>query len=208
MNWAQDKTYVEFVTGLNGNSVLLKRVEKWVRGLQKEYSLTQRPCKSYHRFTYQAGSWKNPQRVIVKIEVNGQGTSIRFVLTSFKNTYSRTVYETLYCDRARMELMIKEAKTYLFADRMSCHRFAANQFRLSIYSAAYVLLHAMKTELSAGTSIQSLSILTLREKVLLTAVLIKTTKRTVKVSFPEQHPFREEIERAMHRIRLLRYKVW
>jgi DDE family transposase len=37
-----------------------------------------------------------------------------------------------------MENRIKEQQLDLFADRTSCHRFLANQFRLLLSSAAYV----------------------------------------------------------------------
>jgi Transposase DDE domain. len=203
MDWAEDKEYVDFVTGLTGNSVLLKRVEKWLSNAQKEYNRTQTPIKTYHHFTYKAGSWKYVQRVVVKIEIGEMGSNIRFVVTSFKNTYARTIYESLYCDRARMELMIKEIKTYLYADRMSCQRFSANQFRLFIHAGAYVLLHTMKSELFAGTPVASFSIMTIREKILLTAVHLKELKTCIRIEFPAKQPMRKEMEYALHRIRYL-----
>jgi len=39
----------------------------------------------------------------------------------------------------------------LFADRTSCHRFLANQFRLLLSAAAYVLVQALRREALAGT---------------------------------------------------------
>ena len=40
------------------------------------------------------------------------------------------LYEDVYCQRGEMENRIKEQQLGLFADRTSCHRFLANQFRL------------------------------------------------------------------------------
>ncbi|MDD5819410.1 MAG: transposase, partial [Bacteroidales bacterium] len=48
------------------------------------------------------------------------------------------------------------------ADRMSCTSFRANQFRLFLYSAAYVLLHSMQHTTFAGTEVENMSIMGLR----------------------------------------------
>jgi len=42
------------------------------------------------------------------------------------------------------ELCIKDLKEACFADRLSCHRFWANQFRLLLHSAAYWLLDTLR----------------------------------------------------------------
>jgi hypothetical protein len=44
-----------------------------------------------------------------------------------------------------MEGYIKNHKNGLQSDRTSCHKFEANQFRLLLHSAAYVLLHSLVT---------------------------------------------------------------
>lgn len=200
MDWAEDKVYVEFTTGLTANSVLYKRVDNWVKNAQKDFKRYNMPSTSYHQFTYKAESWRYSQRVVVKIEVSEKGTNIRFVVTSFKNQSSRFIYETVYCGRGNMELMIKEVKTYLFADRMSCSRFKANQFRLFLHSAAYVLLHTMKTKMFAGTQIANYSILTIRDKLLLSAVLIKELKSKIVVQFSKQHPLYNEMALALRNV--------
>ncbi len=69
MDWAMDKTYVHFITGLGGNSVLLRKVEEWVKSAEKSFKYGGVPVKTYRTFHYKAGSWKNQQRVIVKVEV-------------------------------------------------------------------------------------------------------------------------------------------
>jgi hypothetical protein len=40
-------------------------------------------------------------------------------------------------------LWIKDLKDACFADRLSCHRFWANQFRLLLHAAAYWLLDTL-----------------------------------------------------------------
>ena len=41
--------------------------------------------------------------------------------------------------RGDVENRVKELKLELKADRLSCHRFLANQFRLLLHTAAYCL---------------------------------------------------------------------
>ena len=60
------------------------------------------------------------------------------------------LYEDVYCQRGDMENRIKEQQLDLFADRTSCHRFLANQFRLLLSSAAYVLVQALRRDGVAG----------------------------------------------------------
>jgi Transposase DDE domain group 1 len=49
-----------------------------------------------------------------------------------------------YVDRGEPELWIKDLKRACFADRLSCHRFAANQFRLLLHAAAYWPLDTLR----------------------------------------------------------------
>ena len=204
MDWAQDKPYVDFITGLTGNSALSKKCSSWVEMAQKRYLQTRQPVKFYKTFDYKAASWIYHQRVIVKIEVTHMGTNIRYLTTSLKNSNSRFLYEELYCGRGHMELYIKELKTYLDADRTSCHLFRANQFRLFLHSAAYVLLHGIKSEIFPGTALQNASILTVREKLLLTGVHIRVLKTRIKIEFPPNHPFKEDMTKILHRFHVIR----
>lgn len=98
----------------------------------------------------------------------------------------------------------KELKIYLSADRTSCSKFSANQFRLFLHAAAYVLLHGVKQEVFKGTYLSNVSILTFRQKVLLSAVHIKNMKTRIKIEFHQEHPFRNELSLAFQRFALWR----
>jgi hypothetical protein len=78
-----------------------------------------------------------------------------------------------------MENRIKEQQLMLFADRTSCHDFAANQFRLLLSSFAYVLLHALRTEHLAGTELETAQVSTLRVKLLKIAARVLVSVRRV-----------------------------
>ena len=64
--------------------------------------------------------------------------------TNIPDRTPKFLYEKVYCARGRAEGFIKNHKTFLHSDRTSCHRFEANQFRLFLHSAAYVLMHALQ----------------------------------------------------------------
>jgi hypothetical protein len=203
MDWATNLPYVDFITGLTGNAVLSARTRDWVNMAKKQYERHKEPVCFFRTFTYKAESWKHPQRVIVKIEMNEKGLNVRYIVTSFKHNNSRFLYQSLYCGRGEMELYIKELKTYPGADRTSCNKFSANQFRFFLHVAAYVLLLGIKQEVFKGTELENVSILTLREKILLTAVHIRELKGKIKIELPQKHPYRELIGDAF-----LRFARW
>jgi hypothetical protein len=145
---------------------------------------------------YQADTWKYAHRVIFKIEVNEKGTNVRYIITNFKHNNSRFLYEVLYCGRGQMELYIKELKTYLNAGTMSCNKFTANQFRLFLYAAAYVVFPGIKQKLFPDSALASASIQNKRKKILLTAVHIRVLKTKIKIEIPAYHPYRDLLEKA------------
>jgi hypothetical protein len=145
MDFANSQSNVEFITGLTGNSVLNNLAKITVESAEREYKAYGKPVKRYHSFEYQAGSWEISQRVVVKVEVNSMGTNSRCVVRSLRAIRTKELYENAYCARGAAELRISYHKTYLLSDRMSCSSFLANQFRLFMHSATYVLIHALQT---------------------------------------------------------------
>ena len=65
-----------------------------------------------------------------------------------------------------MELYIEEHKNYFASDRTSCSRFGANQLRLFLHSAAYVLLHAFRSTALRATEFAQAPFDTIRLKLL------------------------------------------
>ena len=92
--------------------------------------------------TYQASSWTQARRVVYKAEALVKGPNTRFVVTT-RTQAPLTVYDW-YVDRGEPELWIKDFKRACFADRLSDHRFIANQFRLLLHAAAYWLLDTLR----------------------------------------------------------------
>ncbi len=175
---------LSFITGLAGNSKLHELSQVTVESAKREFAQTGKPVKRYHNFMYKAGSWEEEERVIVKAEVNDKGTNIRYIATNNLEYRTKKLYEIGYCQRGAMELRIKEHKTYLKSDRTSCHKFEANQFRLFMHSAAYVLLHTLQKEVLKGTEFVNSTMQTLQLKVLKTAAKVQELKTKIKIEFP------------------------
>jgi len=203
MDWCTEQAgKVHFLTGLSGNTALHKLADTTIRSAQRLFAASGLPVKRYHSFEYKAKSWTHLQRVIVKVEVSSLGTNIRYVVTDMRGVRTQSMYENGYCARGAMELRIKEHKLYLKSDRMSCHRFKANQFRLFLHSAAYVLMHTLQTELLAGTALAKVTFKTLREKVIKVAAYVRELKSRVSIELPASCPQQAVMARCLSRLAL------
>ncbi len=184
MEYTHDMNRVEFITGLTGNSVLNKCAETTIKSAEQQYNRYARPVKRYHSFLYKANSWAHLERVVVKVEVTSMGTNVRYIVSSLKNVRSKALYEQGYCARGAAELRIKDHKTYLLSDRASCRSFKANQFRLFLHSAAYVLIHTLQNEVLKGTEFRKATMKTIQLKLIKVAARVKVLKTKVKIELP------------------------
>lgn len=201
MEWAAGQRNVHFITGLAGNAVLLRNVEttlKSAKGLfeRKHPIAIGSTVKLYHSFTYKAGSWKMAQHVVAKVEYSPLGANIRFIVTDLKDYRASHLYEKGYCVRGNAELMIKDHKLHLKSDRSSCHRFEANQFRLFLHSAAYILIHTLQKEALHATELVNATMRTVQLKLLKVAAKVTEFKTRIRVEFPVRFPGQQAVEAA------------
>ncbi len=111
--------------------------------------------------SYQAGTWTRARRVVYKAEALAKGPNTRFVVTT--RTEAPLALYDWYVDRGEPELWIKDLKRACYADRLSDHRFLANQFRLLLHATAYWLLDTVRRWLSRlGVARMQLDTLRLR----------------------------------------------
>src|ERR1700730_9463698 len=119
---------IKYAIRLPANSVLQGRIG---------YLLTRpvgRPTNEvrcyYANFTYQAGSWRKPCRVIAKVEWHPGELYPRvgFIVTNMSRPAERVV--AFYNKRGTCEQWIKEGKGAIKWTRLSCRTFAANAVRL------------------------------------------------------------------------------
>jgi len=150
----------------------------------------QMKVKLYTEFFYQAETWSAPRRIICKAEVSHKGENVRFVVTNLQNTRKAYIYETIYCGRGQMENYIKDHKRFLHSDRLSCHKFEANQFRLFLHSAAYVLMHTLRTTGLAGTDWSRAQFDQIQLHVLKIGARIEEWKTKIRFHFPSAFPLK------------------
>jgi hypothetical protein len=185
MDWSHYDETTGFITGITGNKILNDLAKITIESAEREFKQYGNPVKRYHSFEYKAGSWEYPQRVVVKVEVSSMGTNIRYITSSMRNVRSKALYEKGYCARGTAELRIKEHKTYLLSDRMSCNSFMANQVRLFLHSAAYVLIHTLQTEVLKGTEYCKATMKTIQLKLIKVAARVRFMKTKIKIELPE-----------------------
>jgi hypothetical protein len=112
---------------------------------QESHENTSHKARLFSEGLYKAGSWERARRVVYKAEAMEKGTNTRFVVTT-RNDEPKALYE-FYARRGAGENWIKDFKLHVKADRLSCHRFMANQFRLLLHAAAYWLMDALRRKL-------------------------------------------------------------
>lgn len=188
MRWCEEQYNTGYITGVSGHRKLHEMAAVTIQSAEREFKQYGKYVKRYHSFLYQAGSWSQPQKVVVKVEVSEIGTNIRYIVTNLVQFRAKDLYEKGYCARGAMELRIKEHKLYLRSDRSSCHRFKANQFRLFLHSIAYVLLHTFQKEVLKGTEFENATFKTIQNKIIKTAAWVKEMKTKVKIELPRCCP--------------------
>lgn len=134
---------------------------------------------------------------VAKIEYNDKGLNIRFITTNLKEASRKWLYETGYCGRGAMELMIKEHKNHLFSDRLSCSAFAANQFRLFLHSMAYILMHAMRNNMLKNTKYAHAQFDTLRLYFFKISSRVIEMKTKIKIHVAGSYPLKDELSRIL-----------
>jgi hypothetical protein len=182
-----EKLALPYIISLPKNDRLIEKAQPWMRDAQAIHAETGEKVQVFGEFAYAAHSWSHERRVICKAEVMSQGENPRFVVTSRRGPKPKARYR-FYCQRGDPENRIKELKLDLKADRLSCHRFWANQLRLLLHAVAYVLMQTMR-KLLAGTDLGRAQVATLRLYLLKVGARIRESVRRVLVQLPSAYPW-------------------
>jgi hypothetical protein len=183
---------IRYITGQNSFSFFKERVEDLVVEARRQYEQTGEKVRLFTEFEYQAKTWNQPQRVIGKVEVSREGENIRFITTNREEQDPEANYE-FYAGRGQSENFIKELKNAVFADRLSCSSFLANQFRLLLHTLAYIVLYELRRQ--AGLDeLARVQMDTLRLKLLKVGACIVVTARRIWVHLSEHDPSRPRFQ--------------
>jgi hypothetical protein len=199
LRWC-DRHHVDYIIGLAKNAVLKGCLKPWMERASTRFAQSQRTQRLFTAFEYGASTWDRRRRVLGKAEHNSQGPNPRFVVTSLDGD-PQELYEQLYCQRGDMENRIKEQQLDLFADRTSCHRFLANQLRLLLSSAAYVLLESLRRLGLKGTELARAQVGTIRLKLLKIGARLRWSVRRVVLHLATGYPLKHLFEQVVCRLR-------
>jgi hypothetical protein len=111
--------------------------------------------------------------------------NMRFVVTNLKRT-PKNVYK-FYCQRGDAENPIKELKNDLAMDRTNCTRFLANQFRVLLTAASYVLMQEIQRKVRQSDCADA-QVGMLRNRLLKLAVRVEVSVRRVVIHMAKQFP--------------------
>jgi hypothetical protein len=186
-----DAEGVEYVVAMASNARLLKRSRRLMgraRLLSKASGATEH---LYGETRYAARKWTRKRRVIIKAEVvrhpgRAPKNNPRFVITNLPDAPA-AVYQT-YCGRGDMENRLKELHHGLALDRTSCERFLANQFRVLLTAAAYILFQTLQAH-AQGTACADAQVTTLRERLLKLAAWVQRSMRRIVLHLPTSYPW-------------------
>ena len=193
LRWCE-KHGVNYLVGLAKNARLARLAQPLIDQAEAAFVASQEKQRLFGWLEYKAQSWDKKRRVILKAEHTDQGKNPRYLVTNLEGE-ARSLYEETYCARGEMENRIKEQQLGLFADRTSCQGWWANQFRLLLSSAAYVLLESIRRVGLAGTELARAQVGTIRLKLLkIGAVVTRNTRRIrllLSSAYPLQALFRQ-----------------
>jgi hypothetical protein len=176
---------IEYAIGIPANCVFQQRAEPRQKQLQRRYRRTQLPQRSFSSFRHRARSWPRHRRICYKAEHTAAGTNLRFLVTNCPGRASEVF--AFYNDRGECENRIEEFKNGFRADRLSCHRFLANAFRLLLHGFAYNLVNLFRWQLPQPW--RSAQIETLRAQLFKIGARVRHTARCVRFHLASGWPF-------------------
>ncbi len=186
---------LQYVCGMPKNAVLERAAEPLLAAARKLAQAPNQSAQVFGECRYQARSWEQQRRVIIKAEIvfNQRGEpqdNPRFVVTN-QRQQPKFIYKKAYCSRAVIENRIKELHHGLEIDRTSCPRFWANQFRVLLTAAAYALMQELRRQ-AKHTSLARAQVSTLREHLFKLSARIEESVRRIVVHLPQSFPYATE----------------
>jgi hypothetical protein len=198
LRWA-DRHGVDYIIGLAKNVRLKRLARRSMITARWQHRRTGQKQRLFEEFSYAAETWDRPRRLIAKAEHTDGGENPRFVVTSLLGD-PQALYDELYCQRGDAENRIKEQQLGLFADRTSCHDFLANQFRVLLSAAAYVLVETLRRVGLAGTELACAQVSTIRLKLLKIGGRIVRSVRRIVMHLASGFPLRETFKTVLRQL--------
>jgi hypothetical protein len=192
---------LDFLLGVAPTSTLRRHIEALEQRTAARFAVPGNDkLRRYKEFYDGAASWSRVERIIARVEVSTEGPDTRFIVTNLSGRSARALYERGYCKRGMAENHIKSWKSHLAADRTSCHRAAANQFRLFLHTAAYWLLWSLRRLMPKRSSWRTAQFDTLRLRLITLAARVVELKTRIMLHLPTASPIQAVLRLALERL--------
>ena len=195
---------VEYLVNFAANAVLERKAESDMKRARRKSKISGQTEHVYGECQYQTRkTWPWKRRVIYKAEVvRTEGKkpkdNPRFVVTNMRQS-PRWLYEEVYCQRGDLENRIKELHYGMEIGRTSCTSFWANQLRVLMTAAAYVLMQELRSGL-AGTASARAQVSILRERFLKIGAHVVASVRRIVLHLPQSFPYLHNFRRLAMRL--------
>jgi len=189
-----ESEHVRYAIAMGGNSVLERVSGLAMDKARRLAAEKQATCTLYGWDFYKSGKWKRERMVVYKAQVlvhpdkKDHRDNDRYVITNVDSRYSPQGICDFYYGHSDMENNIKELKNDLAMDRTSCSRFSANQFRVLLTLAAYVLMQSVQ-ECTSDLDLLKAQMGTLRDRLLKVAVRVRSSARRFTLELTSHHPW-------------------
>ena len=182
---------LDYVVAMGENAVLTQLAAPTMVTARTASETSGQTAHVYTEARYAAGTWPHERRVVIKAEVvrlpgREPRDNPRFVITNLRQT-PRFVYERIYCARGDIENRIKELHDGLQIGRTSCSRFWANQLRVLLTAAAFVLMQELRLR-AARTACARTQVTGLRDRLLKLGVQVVVSVRRIVLHLPTSTP--------------------
>ena len=190
-----EKYDLSFCVGLSANRVLDSKIKiekecinNWFYKEKQEYKYFT------NKIEYQAQSWDRPQNVYARIESTKQGFNRRYFCSNLYGKTAKELYLDFYVKRCdRSENRIKELKCMCYCDRLSCHEFHANYFRLMLSCLSYEMFRLIRESIkkTGNQAASGWQVANIRLYLLKVGATLIRRVRTLKVRFSKSYVCKE-----------------
>jgi len=203
-----------YTFGFSSNSRLKEMTDDLLQKAVKQFEETKQKARLFDCFQYQCNDWPAARTVVAKAECHANGPNRRFVVTNLPSVCplksqldptpvdtglaglprmataaeGEIVYDD-YIQRGESEHRMDELKNGLHMDRLSCHRFMANFFRLLLHTAAYNFLNAVRDDSHLPQTLRVGQPCTWRTNLIKVAAEVVQTTRRVIIRLAAQWPW-------------------
>ena len=177
---------LDYILGVAPTTTLRWHIEGLEASMKARFEAAPKEGKArrFKEFFDGAASWCHVKRIIARVEVGAEGPDTRFIVTNLKTRNARVLYEDVYCRRGQAENHIKSWKTHLAADRTSCTKAPANQFRLFLHAGAYWIMWGLRASMPTRSMWRVAQFDTLRLRLIKVAARIVEMKTMIRVHLP------------------------